>query len=309
MPAVGGNAARWINHACNPNCESSRRRRRPRLHQGAAQHQAGRGAVLRLRPRARRALHPESEETVRLPLRRPRLPWHDARAQALTPLGWPTATASHPSPARRIDPLAHRGPVERAVGAAARPVDRGGGALRVDQHRAGGARAPLRRRPTRRHRAPVSSSRRSAARCPLPATTPLGRRAGDTQPCLLVAEQQTRGRGRWGAQLAVDAGASLTCSLALPFTPPDWSGLSLAIGVALAEALDPDGVRAAPHVALKWPNDLMGSMAGPRAQARRHPDRIGAGRPAPHGSDRRGPQCVRAAGQRAAAPASHACRS
>ena len=22
MPACGGNAARWINHACNPNCES-----------------------------------------------------------------------------------------------------------------------------------------------------------------------------------------------------------------------------------------------------------------------------------------------
>ncbi len=92
---------------------------------------------------------------------------------------------------------------------------------------------------------------------PLAGTTPHGRRAGDTQPCLLVAEQQTRGRGRWGRSWQSTAGASLTCSLALPFTPPDWSGLSLAIGVALAEALDPDGVRAAPHVALKWPNDLM----------------------------------------------------
>jgi BirA family biotin operon repressor/biotin-[acetyl-CoA-carboxylase] ligase len=92
---------------------------------------------------------------------------------------------------------------------------------------------------------------------PLPAATPLGRRAGDTQPCLLVAEQQTRGRGRWGRNWQSSAGASLTCSLALPFAPPDWSGLSLAIGVALADALDPQGRRGAPHLALKWPNDLM----------------------------------------------------
>jgi BirA family transcriptional regulator, biotin operon repressor / biotin---[acetyl-CoA-carboxylase] ligase len=88
---------------------------------------------------------------------------------------------------------------------------------------------------------------------PLVATTRLGRRAGDTQPCLLVAEQQTRGRGRWGRSWQSSAGASLTCSLALPFTPPDWSGLSLAMGVALAEALDPTGAK----IGLKWPNDLM----------------------------------------------------
>jgi len=92
---------------------------------------------------------------------------------------------------------------------------------------------------------------------PLATSTPLGRRAGDTQPCLLVAEQQTRGRGRWGRSWQSTAGASLTCSLALPFAQADWSGLSLAIGVALADALDPAGRRGAPHVALKWPNDLM----------------------------------------------------
>lgn len=88
---------------------------------------------------------------------------------------------------------------------------------------------------------------------PLLEATRLGRRAGDTQPCLLVAEQQTRGRGRWGRSWQSSAGASLTCSLALPFTPPDWSGLSLAMGVALAEVLDPAGDR----IGLKWPNDLM----------------------------------------------------
>ena len=65
-----------------------------------------------------------------------------------------------------------------------------------------------------------------------------GRRAGDTQPCLLVAEHQTGGRGRLGRVWQSAPGASLTFSLALPLTASDWSGLSLAVGVALAEALD-----------------------------------------------------------------------
>jgi BirA family transcriptional regulator, biotin operon repressor / biotin---[acetyl-CoA-carboxylase] ligase len=93
---------------------------------------------------------------------------------------------------------------------------------------------------------------------PLLEATRLGRRAGDTQPCLLVAEQQTRGRCRWGRSWQSSIGASLTCSLALPFTPPDWSGMSLAMGVALAEALDPTGPRdGGASIGLKWPNDLM----------------------------------------------------
>jgi BirA family biotin operon repressor/biotin-[acetyl-CoA-carboxylase] ligase len=92
---------------------------------------------------------------------------------------------------------------------------------------------------------------------PLLEATKLGRRAGDTQPCLLVAEQQTRGRGRWGRSWQSSAGASLTCSLALPFTPPDWSGLSLAMGVALAEALAPASPDGSASIGLKWPNDLM----------------------------------------------------
>lgn len=92
---------------------------------------------------------------------------------------------------------------------------------------------------------------------PLAGATPHGRRAGDTQPCLLVAEEQTRGRGRMGRAWQSKAGASLTFSLALPFDPPDWSGLSLAVGVALADALDPRASMAGRHLALKWPNDLM----------------------------------------------------
>lgn len=89
----------------------------------------------------------------------------------------------------------------------------------------------------------------------LPAV-PHGRRAGDTQPCLLVAEQQTHGRGRQGRPWQSQAGASLTFSLSLPLAPADWSGLSLAVGAALADALDPPDAGRAPRIGLKWPNDL-----------------------------------------------------
>jgi BirA family transcriptional regulator, biotin operon repressor / biotin---[acetyl-CoA-carboxylase] ligase len=74
-------------------------------------------------------------------------------------------------------------------------------------------------------------------------------RAGRMEPVLLVAEQQTAGRGRLGRGWASKAGESLTFSLGLLLTPADWSGLSLAVGVALAESLHP-------RVQLKWPNDL-----------------------------------------------------
>jgi len=83
-----------------------------------------------------------------------------------------------------------------------------------------------------------------------------GRRAADVQPCLLVAEHQTGGRGRMGRVWQSSTGASLTFSLSLPMNPADWSGLSLAVGVALAEALDPQHGTGAPYIGLKWPNDL-----------------------------------------------------
>ena len=84
-----------------------------------------------------------------------------------------------------------------------------------------------------------------------------GRRQADTQPCLLVAEQQTHGRGRQGKAWQSEVGASLTFSLSLPLAPADWSGLSLAVGLALAEALDPPQPGQAPRLGIKWPNDLL----------------------------------------------------
>ncbi len=85
-------------------------------------------------------------------------------------------------------------------------------------------------------------------------STAFGRRSADFQPCLLVAEHQTAGRGRQGRTWQAAPGASLTFSLALPLAPADWSGLSLAVGVAIAEALDP--TPGDKRIGLKWPNDL-----------------------------------------------------
>src|SRR5438045_8210934 len=86
-------------------------------------------------------------------------------------------------------------------------------------------------------------------------STAFGRRAADLQPCLLVAEHQTHGRGRQGRVWQAAPGASLTFSLGLPLAPQDWSGLSLAIGVALAQALDSLADGHAPRLGGKWPTD------------------------------------------------------
>ena len=85
------------------------------------------------------------------------------------------------------------------------------------------------------------------------------RAAGPTaaEPVLLVAEQQTAGRGRMGRSWQSQAGDSLTFSLGMALQPADWSGLSLAVGISIAESLQPV-VPAAdkPRIRLKWPNDV-----------------------------------------------------
>lgn len=113
-----------------------------------------------------------------------------------------------------------------------------------------------------RHDAPITTPGELEAQRQRGATRderggPYGRRSGDTQPCLLVAEHQTLGRGRMGRGWLSAPGASLTFSIGLPLAPQDWSGLSLAVGVALADAIEPpEPGAAAPRIGLKWPNDL-----------------------------------------------------
>lgn len=73
---------------------------------------------------------------------------------------------------------------------------------------------------------------------------------------VLLAERQTGGRGRRGREWASPLAAHVYLSLARSF-PGGLSrlgGLSLAMGVAAAEALRMSGF---PEVALKWPNDLV----------------------------------------------------
>ena len=83
-------------------------------------------------------------------------------------------------------------------------------------------------------------------------------RAGRVEPVLLVTERQTAGRGRMGrpwqsSDMRQPESASLMFSLGMSLAPADWSGLSLAVGVAVAEGLDPSGEH---KVGLKWPNDV-----------------------------------------------------
>jgi BirA family biotin operon repressor/biotin-[acetyl-CoA-carboxylase] ligase len=103
-------------------------------------------------------------------------------------------------------------------------------------------------------------------------------RRGETCPTLLTACRQTAGRGRQGRTWVATPGETLTFSFGLPMrledVPGGGSALSLAVGLAAAQAVD-EGMRqlleprasaialdaatraAAPSpIGLKWPNDL-----------------------------------------------------
>lgn len=71
---------------------------------------------------------------------------------------------------------------------------------------------------------------------------------------LVLADAQTRGRGRRGRDWSAPPGASLSLSMVLrPPTPQASRILTLRLGLAAARALE----RSAPlRVELKWPNDL-----------------------------------------------------
>jgi len=73
---------------------------------------------------------------------------------------------------------------------------------------------------------------------------------------VIVADSQSAGRGRRGRSWLSAPEASLTFSLLWRFcgSPARLSGLSLAVGVALARALEGMGAR---DVCLKWPNDVL----------------------------------------------------
>jgi BirA family biotin operon repressor/biotin-[acetyl-CoA-carboxylase] ligase len=78
----------------------------------------------------------------------------------------------------------------------------------------------------------------------------------DIHGVALAAEWQTAGRGRRGRTWTAIAGGSLTFSLGWGFEQGAGflAGLSLAVGVAIARALEAEGFRG---IALKWPNDII----------------------------------------------------
>lgn len=79
---------------------------------------------------------------------------------------------------------------------------------------------------------------------------------------VVVAREQTAGRGRRGRRWVAEPGKTLAFSLlwTFPLAPTALDGLSLAVGVGIVRALRaveggglPDGFR----IGLKWPNDIL----------------------------------------------------
>ncbi|HEX6733743.1 MAG TPA: biotin--[acetyl-CoA-carboxylase] ligase, partial [Azonexus sp.] len=89
--------------------------------------------------------------------------------------------------------------------------------------------------------------------------------AGAPAGTVIVADRQEAGRGRRGRSWLSSPERSLTFSVLWRFTgsPARLGGLSLAVGVALAQALESLGARG---VGLKWPNDVLLSTASDQAK-------------------------------------------
>ena len=76
-------------------------------------------------------------------------------------------------------------------------------------------------------------------------------RSGQVDPIVLVAESQTAGRGRLGRQWINQPGDCLMYSLGLMLQPADWSGLSLVVGLSIAESLQAAPDASAPRLGVK----------------------------------------------------------
>ena len=85
--------------------------------------------------------------------------------------------------------------------------------------------------------------------------------SGAAVGAVLVAREQTAGRGRRGREWVASPDQSLTFSLLWTFSPDParLSGLSLAVGLAVVKALSGflSPVHADVRLGLKWPNDLL----------------------------------------------------
>ena len=86
--------------------------------------------------------------------------------------------------------------------------------------------------------------------------TATGTSSGNDSIRVVAAELQTGGRGRRGRRWHSALGDGLTFSLLWRFPQGAnfLSGLSLAVGIAIARALQSSGIKG---VVLKWPNDVL----------------------------------------------------
>jgi len=80
--------------------------------------------------------------------------------------------------------------------------------------------------------------------------------AGAPEGIVVLAEEQTAGRGRRGRRWIAPAGTCLLFSLLLrpPLSPPQCQRLTMACSLAIAESIE---CHTRLPVGLKWPNDLM----------------------------------------------------
>ena len=192
---VGGNAARWINHACAPNCE--------------ADEVDGRVFIQALRD-----IEPGEELFYDYGLVIDERYTPKLKKQFACRCGTRGCRGTCSRPSGAAD-RACPGP-QRASTEGRAPAALGATLLRARLE-------PLLPGSPSRSSGPAGSTNTVLARTGTPR-----RRGGGGRCRALVAERQTSGRGRLGRSWPSDAVASLTFSLALAFEPADWSGLSLA---------------------------------------------------------------------------------
>jgi len=119
----------------------------------------------------------------------------------------------------------------------------------------------------------------SLAECESTSTLLLMRAAqGAPSGSVIVADRQSAGRGSRGRQWLATPQASLTFSVLWHFAGAldRLAGLSLAVGVAVVEALESCG---AEHILLKWPNDILhhnAKLGGILVELRNEPGRAQA---------------------------------
>ncbi|MCC6502579.1 MAG: biotin--[acetyl-CoA-carboxylase] ligase [Deltaproteobacteria bacterium] len=100
-------------------------------------------------------------------------------------------------------------------------------------------------------------------------------RSGAPEGAVVIAETQTKGKGRIGRKWESPAGTNLYISIILrpPVAPQGAAGLTFALAVAVAEAVSNRGLKPA----VKWPNDILTGgrkTAGILLEMDSEPDRV-----------------------------------